>query len=251
MDRPSADAPPSTRPAGLDARRASRRELGAQAFGVLRAALAAGLAGSALGCPAHAGPKLRVEPRGGGPGGPAIEIETLTTPEGEITIDALDPQIGPRGARCLVVVFSDFQCPFCHDAAVVLERLRRELPGKLRVVFKHLPTRRHRYAQAASIAAQIVFLEAGSEAFWRYHDRVFANQAEIDDGRLADWARSEGVSAEAIVRRAPEAERRVRDDVEAAGRLGIHGTPHLYVNERVVEGYYPYETMRAWIDDAL
>jgi protein-disulfide isomerase len=227
----------------------SRRRFGAQALAALGSALVIGPAG-ALGCHAH-GPPLRVEPRGGGPGAKASELETLTTPEGEVTIDAIDPQLGPRDARALFVVFSDFQCPFCRDAALVLERLRKELPGKLRVVFKHLPSNRHRSAHAASIAAQIVFLEAGSDAFWRFHDRAFANQAEIDDDHLTEWAHSEGVGAEAIVQRAPEAERRVRDDMELAARLGIHGTPHLYLNDRVIDGFYPYEMMRSWVDDAL
>jgi protein-disulfide isomerase len=121
----------------------------------------------------------------------------------------------------------------------------------VRVVFKHLPARMHRYAQAASLAAQIVFLEAGSAAFWRFHDRLFEHQSQIDDQHLTEWAAAEGVSADALVRRAPEAERRVRDDGEEAGRLGIQGTPHLYVNDRVVEGFYPYETMKPIVEGAL
>lgn len=221
--------------------------LGRRSFGTAALAL---LGASLVGCHAHDGPPTRAATAGAGPGAPE-DREWLKTAEGEVSIDALDPQIGPKRARCVIVVFSDFQCPFCHDAAVVVRRLQKEHESAVRVVFKHLPARMHRYAQAASIAAQIVFLEAGSAAFWRFHDRLFEHQNEIDDQRLSEWAAAEGVSADAIVRRAPEAVRRVRDDAEEAGRLGIHGTPHLYVNDRVVEGFYPYETMKPIVEGAL
>jgi protein-disulfide isomerase len=222
--------------------------LGRRSFGTAALAL---LGVSAFGCHAHDGPPTRTATGGSGRSVFENDREWLETPEGQVSIDALDPQIGPRQARCVIVVFSDFQCPFCHDAALVVGRLRKEHEGSVRVVFKHLPAQMHRYAQAASIAAQIVFLEAGSSAFWRFHDRLFEHQNEIDDRRLTEWSAIEGVGADAIVRRAPEAERRVRDDGEEAGRLGIHGTPHLYVNDRVVEGFYPYETMKPLVEGML
>ncbi len=225
----------------MRAAKVNRRLFGKAALALLGAPV--------VGCGAHGPAKPPTSPAAGFPA--KDDRESLSTPEGDVWIDALDPQLGPKSARCVIVVFSDFQCPFCRDAALVVRRLHKERPEAIRVVFKHLPTQLHRSAQAAAIAAQIVFLEAGSQAFWRFHDRLFAEQEQIDDEHLADWAAAEGVSADAIVARAPSAERRVRDDVELASRLGIHGTPHLYVNDRVVEGAYPYEAMKEWVDAAL
>jgi protein-disulfide isomerase len=225
-------------------RRAHLRTLLAFAGGAGGSLLAAGCGHKPPHVPTHAAP-----PRPGQPPDPSAEV--LDTEDGPIPLDRLDPQQGPRDAHCVLVVFSDFQCPFCKDTADVLARLRKELPKQTRLVFKHLPTPMHYHARAASIAAQVVFLEAGTEAFWRFHDRAFAHQHEIDEFVLAAWAREEGVPAEAITARSAEAEKRVSEDIALAERLGIHGTPHLYVNARTIAGAYPYEQVREWVNDEI
>lgn len=183
--------------------------------------------------------------------GKDLQGELLDTEDGVIPIDANDPQRGPRDAFAVLVVFSDFQCPFCRDMAGVLERLRNELPKKVRVVFKHLPIPSHPNARTAAVAAQVVFLEAGSDAFWRFHDRCFAHPHDLDSSRLATWARDEGVKAEAIASRGPEADTIVSQHMALAERMGIRGTPRLYINQRRVNGFYPYEQIREWVDEWL
>lgn len=183
--------------------------------------------------------------------GPDLQAELLDTQDGIISIDANDPQRGPRSAHVVLVVFSDFQCPFCRDMAVVLERVRAALPARSRVVFKHLPIPAHTDAREAAIAAQVVFLEAGSEAFWRFHDRCFAHPHDLDTATLTAWARDEGVKAEAITKRGPDAEKVVAQHLALGERLGIRGAPRLYINSRQVSGAYPYEQIRDWVDEEL
>ena len=217
----------------------------------LRALLGLVAAPALAACARHQ-PRVPTRPaaRAGSPGAdPSAEL--LDTDDGPITIDRLDPQLGPRDAHAVVVIFSDFQCPFCRDIAAVMAKIRAESPKDVRLVFKHLPTPMHFHARAASVAAQVVFLEGGTDAFWRFHDRAFAHQSDIDQSVLFAWARDEGVRAEAITERGPEAERRVSDDIALAERLSIHGTPHLYVNGRTIAGAYPYEQMRSWVDEVL
>lgn len=183
--------------------------------------------------------------------GPDLAAEILDTEDGEIRIDANDPQRGPRDATCVIVVFSDFQCPFCRDVAVTLDQLRKDLPKKVRIVFKHRPLPSHSNSRMAAVASQVVFLEGGSEAFWHFHDRCFAHPHDIDVSRLTAWAHEEGVKAEAIVDRGPEAERIVGQHIALADRLGVHGTPRLYINSRRVAGSVPYEQLRDWVDDEV
>lgn len=177
--------------------------------------------------------------------------EELDTDDGVVPIDADDPQQGPVDAHCVLVVFSDFQCPFCREAAHVLARLRKELPSRTRLVFKHLPIPAHKDAQLAAVASQVVWLEGGSDAFWRYHDRCFEHPNELTSQNLLAWAAEVGVAPETIGGRAKEAQLRVEEDLALAGRLQIGGTPRQYVNRRRVQGAYPYEQMRAWVDDVL
>jgi len=183
--------------------------------------------------------------------GTDLQAEILETEDGNILIDANDPQRGPRDAHAVLVVFSDFECPFCRDMALVLERLRKELPKRVRVVFKHLPIPSHTKARTAAVASQVVFLEAGSDAFWRFHDRCFAHPHDLELDHLSAWARDEGVKAESIAKRGPEADKIVAQHVALAERLGIRGTPRLYINARRVGGAYPYDQIREWVDDEL
>lgn len=208
---------------------------------------------AALGCrtktprvPTRAAPRSSTEALG-----PDMQAELLDTEDGTITIDANDPQQGPRDAHCVIVVFSDFQCPFCRDMADVLTRIRKEQPSKVRLVFKHLPIPAHPKARAAAVASQVVFLEAGSDAFWRFHDRCFKNPHDLDTGVLTAWARDEGVKAEAIVARGPDAEMIVGKHMSLAERLGIRGTPRSYINARRVNGAYPYEQVADWVRDEI
>jgi protein-disulfide isomerase len=183
--------------------------------------------------------------------GADLQAELLETQDGMIGIDSNDPQRGPRDAHVVLVVFSDFQCPFCRDMALVLDRVRKDLPKRSRVVFKHLPIPAHAMARDAAVAAQVVFLEAGSEAFWRFHDRCFAHPHDLDAATLAAWARDEGVKAESIARRGPDADKIVAQHVALGEKLGIQGTPRLYINSRPVSGAYPYEQIRDWVDEEL
>ncbi len=177
--------------------------------------------------------------------------EELDTEDGIVPIDGDDPQQGPLSATCVLVVFSDFQCPFCKEAAAILHRLRKELPLSTRLVFKHLPIPGHKDARVAAIASQIVYLEAGSAAFFQFHDRCFANPHALTPSNLVAWAAELGVGPEAIEKRAPAAQLRVSEDLALGERLGVAGTPRQYVNRRRVQGAYPYEVMRAWVDEEV
>lgn len=216
-----------------------------------RRTFAGALATVALASVGCHGKPARVPTRAAAKNTAGPEAEWLDTDDGPIVIDANDPQRGPRDAYCVVVVFSDFQCPFCRDAANVLDQLRRELPNRVRVVFKHLPIPTHPRSRAAAVASQVVFLEAGSESFWRFHDRCFAHPHDIDVDRLTAWANDEGVRADAITARGPEADRIVTRDITLAEHLGIVGTPRMYINSRRVNGFYPYEQMREWVDEVI
>ncbi len=88
--------------------------------------------------------------------------------------------LGPQDAPITIVEFSDYQCPFCvrwHDQ--VYEQLMAAYPGKIRFVYRHLPlTSIHPEALPAAEAAMC----AGEQnAYWQYHERLFANQQSLGE----------------------------------------------------------------------
>jgi protein-disulfide isomerase len=130
---------------------------------------------------------------------------------------------GPEGAR-VVVVYADFECPFC---AALEERLRT-LP--LRVVFRHFPVRSsHPRARAASAAAEAA---AAQGAFWAMHDSLFADQGRLEDPHL--WQRAERLGLDVARfegdRRSDAVEQRIADDFRGGVRAGVATTPTLFVD---------------------
>ena len=129
---------------------------------------------------------------------------------------------GRDGAR-LVVVYGDYECPFC---AAVEARLRTL---EVQVAFRHFPIRAsHPRAQAAAQAAEAA---AAQDAFWPMHDALFDDQGRLEDPHL--WARAELLGLDVgkfdADRRSERVAERVRADFHGGVRAGVTTTPTLFV----------------------
>src|SRR6185437_8204970 len=97
-----------------------------------------------------------------------------------VAISSKDPTWGSRSAPVTMVLFSDFQCPFCSRVEQTVNQLKdRYGKDKLRVVWKNNPLPFHPNAKPAATAAQAVFTLGGSAAFWKFHDAAFSNQKDL------------------------------------------------------------------------
>ncbi|MBA2644216.1 MAG: DsbA family protein [Solirubrobacterales bacterium] len=145
---------------------------------------------------------------------------------GSAPLPALRPEDhvrGPADGR-LVVVYADFECPFCAAVEVRL----RDLP--LRIAFRHFPvTTSHPRAMAAACAAEAAHRQG---AFWAMHDALFADQGRLDDPHL--WARAERLGLDAAAfdadRRSEAVHARVSGDFRTGIRAGVVTTPTLFVD---------------------
>ena len=138
------------------------------------------------------------------------------------------PVRGPAQAPLTVVVFSDFECPFCARSEATLRTFEQEYPGRVRFAFKNQPLPFHEHARLAAKAA----LAAGEQGkFWEYHDALFAHQGALDAAALERDAESLGLDMPRF-RKALESDRLeaalVADAAEAT-RLGVQGTPTFFI----------------------
>jgi protein-disulfide isomerase len=151
--------------------------------------------------------------------------DTLTPP-----VDETDHIRGERERPLELVMFGDFQCPFCLGAQSVLRRVRERLDGRLVFVFRHLPIpERHPLAPAAAEAAEAA---AAQGKFWEYHDALFAAQPKLSHETMLAVGRELGLDAE---RMSAEMESgawrpRIERDVLSAEESGATGTPTFFVN---------------------
>ena len=155
----------------------------------------------------------------------------------------LMPSFGAPGAPVTLVVFSDFQCPYCREEAKALrENLPKEFPNDVRVYYKEFPlTTIHPWSMKSAEAGRCVF-RANPEAFWDYHDWIFDVQKDITPENLTskvlEWAGSKGVDTLQLTRcmETHATEPEVRKNMAEGMTLGVDRTPTMFLNGRPLEG---------------
>ena len=152
------------------------------------------------------------------------------------------PSKGPDKAKVTLVEFSDFQCPACAQMAPSIDRIRRERPDKVRVVFKHLPLPTHDHSRSAAYAAEAA---AKQNKFWDMADLLFRNQNHLERDDLLKYAGQLGLNVDKF--KADMDDQTVRDRVErdfteatrAIAQSERPGAPAFFLNGRRadVNGY--------------
>lgn len=139
------------------------------------------------------------------------------------------PFLGPADALVVVNIFTDFQCPVCARAANPVKQLVADYPGKVKVFIRQNALPNHNRAAATARAA----LAAGRQGkFWPYYDRLFGDMRARDDASLRQIASELGLNLEAWDKDLadPAIAERVSRESEAAVKLGVPGTPGIFVN---------------------
>ena len=190
----------------------------------------------------------------GGPEAPAAPPPTQAAPPPsefrKVPLRADDPARGPKDAKLTLVLFSDFQCPFCSRVEPALKQLEESLPGQIRIVWKHEPLPMHPNAMPAAQASEAA-REQGK--FWQMHEKLFANQTALDADSLARYAREVGLDMgryQAFVS-AGKGTTRISEDQALASSIGANGTPNMFFNCRQVVGAKPFEQLKAIADEEI
>jgi protein-disulfide isomerase len=151
-----------------------------------------------------------------------------------IDVAPLEPGVdhvrGPADAP-LILEYGDYECPFSRQAYREIQRVERQLDGRVRFAFRHFPlTEIHPHALAASAAAEAAALQG---RYWDMHDVLFHNQKALTDDDLRRYAAELDLDLARFDRdRAGDAVlARIERDVDsglASGR--VRGTPTLFID---------------------
>ena len=157
------------------------------------------------------------------------------------TIPVADSPIrGDENAWVTVVVFADFQSPFCGRVAATLDEVLEEYQeGTVRLVFKHFPMADHQGAKPAARAAEAA---RNQEKFWEMREALFdevaglrsddpesviveaARVAEVDVEQLRDDMDRDAVAA------------RIDEDRQLGDQLGLDSAPAVFVSGGYIPG---------------
>lgn len=161
------------------------------------------------------------------------------------------PFLGEESAPVSIIEFGDYKCPNCKNfSEQVVPTIQKELvdTGKAKFYFMNDAFINVDSTRSAKFA-ESVFQELGNETFWKFHDRLFALQpAEREKEKMDIFTEDfltktlKEVASEADVKkvvenfRAERSKKAFDQDMEYAGKLGVTGTPTIFVNGKLFEG---------------
>lgn len=178
-----------------------------------------------------------------------VEV-TLEVPRITVAIPDGTPAVGPATATVQLVAFSDFQCPYCAQAAPVMKQIAARYGDKVRIVFRDFPLPIHAQAPRAAEAARCAHAQG---KFWQYFDRLFANQRALSDGDLKRYAQDLGMDAAGFgtCLDAGTFAGAVQADLREGQTYGVNSTPTFFINGRLLTGAQPIEAFSRIIDEEL
>jgi len=162
---------------------------------------------------------------------------------------------GPKDAPITIVEYSDFQCPYCSRGYTNLKEVEKRYPGKIRVVYKHLPLDFHPKAMPAAEWFEAIALQDKDKAH-KFHDEVFEHQDKLQGNHeqfFTSVAKKLGVDVSKV--KADLKSEKVKSHIEAdmaeARKFGFQGTPGFLINGVSLRGAYPPDEFAKIIDKEL
>lgn len=166
--------------------------------------------------------------------------------------------LGDPNAPVKVVMYSDFQCPFCRFFWEDTEdKLFADYvaTGKVHFTYRSMGLF---LGEESLRAAEAAYCAGDQEKFWEYHDVLFANQAgenqgAFSDERLAGFAQNLGLDMgvfDACFTSGKYAERAQKDKTEALAS-GVDSTPTILINGEKIVGAQDYDAYAQAIERAL
>lgn len=159
------------------------------------------------------------------------EIERLNT---VVQIDVAGaPSVGPADAKVVVVIFSDFECPFCRHTVEPLAKLQKHY--NFRLYYRFFPLKlAHPNAEGTAKAAWAAHQQG---KFWPMHDTMFAHQDALDWASVQKLAAGLGLDMKKFVAdfNSPAAQAAIDASAKIGDAAGVDGTPTFFVGGRRAE----------------
>jgi Na+:H+ antiporter, NhaA family len=153
-------------------------------------------------------------------------------------LSAEDHVEGPARAELELVMYGDFECPYCTAAYPIVKRVREMLGDRLLFAFRHFPLRDiHPFAQRAAEAAEAA---ASQGAFWEMHDRLYEARGALRPDDLIAHAEALGLDADRVSDELDSSTHapRVQRDVDSGVASGVPGTPGFFAGGRLHHGSF-------------
>jgi protein-disulfide isomerase len=159
--------------------------------------------------------------------------------------DPNSPRIGAKNPKLTLVVFTDYNCPYCKKFDPYLEKIVEKHPD-VAVVFKFLPYRSESSLTAARDALTLWRQDPGE--FMKLNHTLMAKKGYHDDASIQEAQKRAGVS---VTTPDEESLMTIKRSLLVAEKMGIQGTPATLIGEGLLPGWVPFEQFDEIVSDAL
>lgn len=196
---------------------------------------------------------------GAGTSDAPVDVEAPTQPDLTFAERRDDTDLlaaGPVDAPVVLVVFSDYQCPYCakwSDETLPLMMEHAEA-GDLRIEWRDVNV----FGDASERASRASYAAALQGKFWEYHDALFADgeprsESGLSDGALTDLASDLGLDTEQFATdlESEQTAEEIANNAQLGLDLGAHSTPAFILGGTPMVGAQPSEVFLDAFDSAL
>jgi protein-disulfide isomerase len=138
---------------------------------------------------------------------------------------------GAKKPKVTIVEFADYQCPHCAHASKALAQIVKKYPNKVQLIYVDFPVNRSGISRELAEAAYCAHKQ---NKYWEFHDHIYQNQAKLIAQSAEDFAKKFGIHNDAFnaCRKSAEAKAYVNKGKEEGERLGVNGTPAVFINNQ-------------------
>lgn len=175
---------------------------------------------------------------------------SLKLPQADLVPFKIDTKrarlIGDTTAKHTISIFSDFQCPYCSKFVATMDQLLKENPKVLKIYFHHFPLSFHPEARNTSIATECA---AEQKQFRAMHNKMFEHQNKLGRDFYIDVAKELKLNVDQFKKclNNPKTAIAIDQEIEAGSRLGVSGTPSLFIDGRPYKGALTPKAIKAAI----
>lgn len=151
---------------------------------------------------------------------------------------ATSPRLGAKNPKLTLVLFTDYNCPYCKQFDPQLTKLLKAYPDDLGLVIKLLPFKGQTSAKAAQYS--LTLWQQDPARFLTLHDKLMSKQGMLTE---ADINKALAATGNTALKPASKATEELRNSLRIGTILGVQGTPATLIGNQLVPGAIPYEEL--------
>lgn len=156
------------------------------------------------------------------------------------------PRLGAKHPKLTLVLFTDYNCPYCKQFDPAVAKLLAAYPDDLGLVIKLLPFKGQTSAKAAQYS--LTLWQQDPARFLPLHDKLMSKQGMLTE---TDINKALAATDNLALKPAGKATEELRNSLRIGTLLGVQGTPATLIGNQLVPGAIPYDELEQLVKAEL